>query len=453
MNDASRPATQPVTQLLAAFAAKSGPATQSGAIPPDAARMMSLSLLDWAAVAIAGKDEPVARLTRQMAQEDGGTPDAVVIGSDQRLPARSAALVNGATSHALDYDDTHFAHIGHPSVAVVPAALAVAARVGADGTRLRDAALIGVETSVRLGVWLGRSHYQTGFHQTGTAGAFGATAAAGHLLGLDADTMAHALGLVATRASGLKSQFGTMGKPYNAGIAAANGVEAALLAASGMISNPEGIECAQGFGPTHAGTTMAELPMPQPGAPWLFESVSHKFHACCHGTHAMLEALAELRALHGLSAEDVEHIELTTHPRWMAVCNIPTPRTGLEVKFSYRHAAAMALSGRDTGALDSFTDALATDAGLRALAEKVVVTASEEVPETAARLRITLQNGRTVEAAHDLNQPITLDARADKLAAKVRALLGETRAQALSDAVLGTSGPDLRAFETVLQAG
>ena len=218
-----------------------------------ALQVMRLSLLDWLAVTRAGADEPVARITRAMVADEGGRAEASALGLAARLPARAAALANGTASHALDYDDTHFAHIGHPSVAVIPAALAIAERVGASGAALQHAALVGVEASIRVGIWLGRAHYQTGFHQTATAGAFGAGLACARLMGFTADQAAMVLGLLATRASGLKSQFGTMGKPFNAGIAAANGVEAALLVARGFIANPDALEGPQGFGPTHAG--------------------------------------------------------------------------------------------------------------------------------------------------------------------------------------------------------
>jgi len=208
---------------------------------PEALHMMRLSIFDWAACGIAGRFEPVSRLVRDMVLAEKGTPDAILFGGGC-APARGAALVNGVTSHALDYDDTHFAHIGHPSVAVVSAALSVAERTKASGDALVRAALVGAEASARIGVWLGREHYQTGFHQTGTAGCFGATIAAARLLGCDHTRMTHAIGLASTRASGLKSQFGTMGKPYNAGAAAAMGVEVALLAQAGFVSNPRGLE-------------------------------------------------------------------------------------------------------------------------------------------------------------------------------------------------------------------
>ena len=405
--------------------------------------MMRLSLLDWAACGIAGRDEPVARILRDMVLAEGGVGEASLIGGG-RVPARAAALVNGAASHALDYDDTHFGHIGHPSVAVVPAALAMAQSCNARGEAFLQACLAGAELSIRVGLWLGRAHYQTGFHQTATAGAFGATAAAGRLLGLDAARMRQALGLASTRAAGLKSQFGTMGKPYHAGMAAATGVECARLASAGFVSRPDGLSCAQGFGPTHAGQADAHA-LDGLGTDWLFETVQHKFHACCHGTHAALEALAVLRpqVAPGAAAQ----ITLTVHPRWLSVCDIARPATGLEAKFSYRLTAAMALAGWDTAALDTFTDAACADADLIALRDRVRVASDEAMAETAALVRITLTDGTRLEAAHDLEAPMSMTAREGKLRAKVRSLLGEAATGTLWKTLSASNAPNLKELE------
>lgn len=412
-----------ITRQIAEFTSE----TATPQIPAQALRMMQLSFLDWAAVAIAGRDEPVARITREMVLDEGGTPQASLIGHQTRVPARAAALSNGTTSHALDYDDTHFAHIGHPSVAVIPAALAVAEARGIGGADLQAAALIGVEASIRIGVWLGRNHYQTGFHQTATAGAFGAGMAAARLMGLDAQGCAMVLGLLATRASGLKSQFGTMGKPFNAGLAAANGVEAATLVARGFTANPDALESAQGFGPTHAGEQITSA-LQGLGQEWLFDTISHKFHACCHGLHAVLEAGLTLAPL---DAQAIERIEVTTHPRWMTVCNQMAPTTGLGAKFSYGTVLAMQVLGHDTAVLSSYSDTVCADPAVQGLRARVHVTADDSVAETATRLRVALRDGTVLTASHDLNAPMTLDARQAKIQTKARSLLGEDRASAL----------------------
>ena len=389
---------------------------------------LRLSLFDWAVCAIAGAAEPVAGVVRSLAGGEGGNAVASVVGSPQKLPPRAAAWVNGATSHALDYDDTHFAHIGHPSVAVVPAALAVAEATGADAPAFRDAALIGAEASIRVGIWLGRDHYQAGFHQTATAGAFGAACAAGRLLNLSPDQMGHALGVVSTRASGLKSQFGTMGKPLNAGIAAANGVEAALLAAKGFVSDARAVDGPQGFGPTHHGANKVEA-FERLGSDWRFETVSHKFHACCHGLHAMLESIASIDPLP--NPDLITAVRTAAHPCWRNVCNIAAPKTGLEAKFSFRLAAAMALSGVSTTAVASFSDVTATDPRLCALRDRIDADFSDRLAETEAGVEVSLADGRVLRGRHDLLDPLDTGVRTRRLREKARALVGNDRADAL----------------------
>ena len=155
-----------ITERVAGFAVGS-----DGALFPASAKAVAkLSMLDWSAVMLAGLDEPVSVMVRRMVADDGGTPAATVFGLNNKLPPRAAALANGAASHALDYDDTHFAYVGHPSVAVMPAALAIGEKAGASGAELLQAFLVGVETTCRVGCFLGTSHYQHGFHQTATAG-------------------------------------------------------------------------------------------------------------------------------------------------------------------------------------------------------------------------------------------------------------------------------------------
>ncbi|MEE9428640.1 MAG: MmgE/PrpD family protein [Paracoccaceae bacterium] len=427
-----------VTSLLSKF-------SRQKQLPDSALEMMRLSLLDWSACALAGSNEPVTKIVQNLVLSEGGSPQALCVGATMRAPLRNAALINGVTSHALDYDDTHFAHIGHPSVAVVPTALAVAEHVGSSGADFLKAALIGIEASIRVGIWLGRSHYQAGFHQTATAGTFGATIAAGRLLELDPDQMEHALGIASTRASGLKSQFGTMGKPMNAGIAASNGVEAALLAKSGFLSNPKGLECMQGFADTHAGASDG-AGFVDIGKTWLFESISHKFHACCHGVHATLEAIGKIAS--EIQPEHVKSVKIVTNPRWQNVCNIQQPVSELEAKFSYNLTAAMALSQVSTGDLNSFSQQTLQNAGIAALRGKVEVQFNPDIPETAAKVVVVMDDGKNFKAQHDLNAKISMDQRREKLQAKAAALVGQDHAQNLWRAI--STGPDMKAFAKLL---
>ena len=397
--------------------------------------LMRLCLFDWAVCAIAGQEEPAASILAMACDSEG---EASVVGGGRTTPAE-AALINGTTGHALDYDDTHFGHIGHTSAVVMPALLALAEEREANLSDLLDAALIGSEAALRVGLWLGRSHYQAGFHQTATSGAVGAALGGARLLGLDPGATGHAVGLAAAGAAGLKGQFGTMGKPLNAGRAARGAVEAALWAEAGMTSDPAGLSGPQGLGATHHGAGDATA---FDGPDWQIAGLSHKFHACCHGLHAMLEALRDVPS-------DTVALTVTTNPRWLSVCNQPAPETGLAVKFSYRHTAAMALAGRDTGDIREYTGATARDPALCALREAVTVEASDSLSETQCRLTLTRASGETVTRSHDLAQPMAMEARTTRLRDKARTVLGPAKARDLWEA---TSGSDLAAVMAVLRS-
>ena len=425
-----------VAQRLSEFVLTAAPDAASS----DAERIMRLSLFDWAACGLAGTEEPVSRIVRATALAQGNQGHCAIFGGAGGVTPAMAALVNGATSHALDYDDTHFAHIGHPSVAVIPAALAV----GQSGADVLWAALIGAEVSVRVGLWLGRSHYQVGFHQTATAGAFGAAAAAGRLLGLSEAQMQVAFGVAATQAAGLKSQFGTMGKPYHAGLAARTGVEAAFLAQAGFDTRGHGIDGPQGFGPTHHGEANDDA-FESMAAAWQMETVSHKFHACCHGLHAMLDGVSSL----DVSPRSIERIDVTTHPRWLSVCNIDDPASGLESKFSYRHTAALSLCGFNTSALSSYTDELAQDYVLKDMRKRVVVQADDALAETEAKVSIWA-DGKATTARSNLSVPLQFETRVKRLRDKAQSLLGEDTERALWKATHGKRAPDLDALSDLM---
>jgi 2-methylcitrate dehydratase PrpD len=410
-------------------------------LPSNARATARLSLFDWMTCGLAGVDEPVAQAVRTTLAAEGGHPVAAVMGA-RRLPPRAAAMANGTISHALDYDDTHFAHVGHLSVGVYPAALAAGEEMGASATDVLDAFLVGAEAAIRVGLHLGRAHYDRGFHQTATAGAFGATIAVARLYGLTPDQTRAAIGLCATRASGLKSQFGTMGKPLNAGIAAANGIECAAFARAGITSADDGLAGPQGFIPTHADA-------PEPAAAqsdrFLFPDIRYKLHACCHGTHAMIEALRPL------APAQIAALHLRTSPRWLTVCDIKEPRTGLEVKFSYAWLAAMVLAGMSTASDRAYTDALAMDAALAAVARRVTVTGDPTLTDMQAVAEITFASGEIRTSAHDLAAPIPHDVLAASLQAKAQALIGP-RADMLWQAVAQIDRLSARDLGTLLVA-
>jgi len=389
---------------------------------------LKLSWLDWCAVALAGISEPVSCVVREQALADSGVEHCNVFGTSQKLPMKVAALVNGTVSHALDYDDTHFAHVGHTSVVVFSSVLSIAQAQGSSGRELLDAAFIGSEVTCHVGAWLGRSHYQAGFHQTATAGTFGATAAACRLLKLNHRQVRHALGLAATRASGLTSQFGTMSKPYHAGMAASNGVEVALLAGRGFTANIDGIECSRGFAETHhVEQEDAEPARALSGGPYVFNAVQHKFHACCHGLHASVEALQYLKDTQGLQASDVNSITVKTNPRWLKVCNVAEPASALESKFSYKHLCALVFSDYDTSALDTYSDERCMDESLQRIRSLTDVEADDAIPDTASQVVVQCADGSVYEARYDLADILPMQTREQRVLAKACVLLGEQK--------------------------
>ena len=407
-----------VERMLARFAHSDIP-TQ----PRDIAK---LCLFDWLVCGIAGKQEPIAQKLVEKAVSEGGQGQATLFGGGT-VPAAQAALVNGATAHALDYDDTHFAHIGHTSVVIISTALAIAEKTNASRDEFLNSIIVGSEAAVRIGIFFGRTHYQQGFHQTATSGAFGAVLAASRLLKLTEDQTITALGLCASRAGGLKAQFGTMAKPLNAGLAAETGVQSALWTQGGITATFEGLSAFDEAFQTEGNAAAFE----HLGQEWHFENVSHKFHACCHGLHAMLEALAPM----SIDPNQISRIVVRTNPRWMSVCNIHDPKTGLEAKFSYRATAAMALSGIDTASIASFSKATLGVSGVRSLIPLVHVSEDYRISETECRVEVSMLDGKIHETEFDLVSPQSIEIRAEKLRQKAKSVLGEARSNAIWQAV------------------
>lgn len=398
-------------------------------------------ILDTLGVALAGADDALVRILAAELEEQGGKPAAGVIGGALRLPALSAALLNGTMAHALDYDDVNLAMPGHPSVAVLPAVLALAEERGASGEALLAAFVAGYETACRVGLLVAPGHYNTlGFHATGTVGTFGAAAGCAHLLGLNEEQTVHALGIAATQAAGLKSMFGTMCKPLHAGRAAYNGLLAARLAARGFTARPDSLECAQGFARTHSADFDPAAALATPEGGWHIRHNLFKYHAACYLTHAGIETARKLRLDHAITPERVAAITLRVDETVDRVCNIPEPATGLEAKFSLRLTAAMALAGRETGRLDLYTAETATDPALMALRDRVTVDFQQGWSNTRAEMEIRLIDQTTVHATHDAGIPAAdIAAQGGRLEAKfaglVAPLLGEARAAALIDEV------------------
>jgi 2-methylcitrate dehydratase PrpD len=402
-------------------------------IPDDARLVAAQCLLDFCGCAVAGAHDPLVDiLVGEVASREHAT-EASLVGRKERATAVTAALVNGAAGHALDYDDTHTTMMGHPSVPVIPTALALAEATGAGGRRLVEAIVAGFELECRLGGLLGAGHYLAGFHATATVGTFGAAAAAAHLLGLDADQWLCALGLAGTQAAGLKASFGTMAKPLHAGRAAATGLQAALLARRGFTAATAVVECPQGFAATHAAGPASDVWLEQSRGRFFICDTLFKHHAACYLTHAAIEATTALRQRHQLVPDAVREIEVHVAPTVLGTCNISEPNTGLELKFSLRATTALALTGEDTAAPETYSDAKAADPRLIAVRNRVRVVEDSELVPTRARVVVHANGGR-FEGEADTGVPSRdLEAQQILLERKFRALaspaLGASRTE------------------------
>ena len=410
-------------------------------------------LLDWVGVALAGTHEPLVESLLKVVHAEGGAETALILGRTLRLAPTQAALVNGTASHALDYDDVNYAMSGHPSVPLFPALFAVAEQAGAGGDALLSAFAAGYEFECRVGAALGPSHYARGFHATATLGALGAAVACAHLRGLDASPTARAVGIAATQAAGLKSLFGTDCKPLHAGNAARVGVLAAELAARGFGAREDILECAQGFGLTHADGIDAEAAARTPPGGFHLLSNLFKYHASCYETHATIEACRTLKPELPAAVEEVLSVEVRVNPYCDRICNLQEPVDGLQAKFSLRQMAAFALEGLDTADARIFSRETIRAPKVRMWHQRVAVLLDAAVQPSQARVRVMTHAGQSFDSFHDAARPAEdLAAQRVRLVAKFKGLLASRMATSeldgLAEACLGVDRPD--GFRTLL---
>ncbi len=319
-------------------------------IPSDASVAARQCIVDWLGCALAGSTEPLAEILRAEFAADAG--HATLIGASQQTSAKTAALINGAAGHALDFDDTNLVGGLHATAVVLPAALALAEEIGASGADLLCAYVAGVEICARLRVVVGDEHYRQGWHITSTLGIFGAVAAAGRLLRLNLDEFGRAVGLAASQVGGVHANFGTMTKPFHAGFAAEQGLLSARLARRGFTANPDAFEHA--FAQMSGEIDWSRIePLADTFA--VTDTLLKRF-ASGHGTQATILATRALMS-DGLVADDVVRAQVRTSdsvPR--SAYGVRVPHTGLEAKFSLPGVCALTLLGHDLTLPASFSD-------------------------------------------------------------------------------------------------
>jgi len=353
------------------------------------------SLVNLIGVAAGASRHPMVDMVLGVGAGWGGNPQATVIGRGQKTDEHTAALANGVSSHIFDYDDTLLDTILHPSAPVLPALLAYAEREGVGGRRVLEAFVVGVEAEQRVAQTVCPSHYERGWHVTGSVGAFGAAAGVGWLMGLDERRMTYALGLAATQPVGLREMFGTHTKPFHAGKAAANGLLAARLAATGFTSSSKSLEAPRGFGRVTSEDPRFERLTAGWGDSWRITANSYKPFPCGVVIHPAIDGVVQLHG-RGVRAGDVERLELFVHPWVLELTAKKEPRDGLEARFSVYHCAAAGLLDGWVG-LAQLADARVTAPDVLELRAKVTARADPALAEDQARIRARLRSGRSEE--------------------------------------------------------
>lgn len=369
------------------------------------------TLLDTIGVALAARNSDLVAALARTHPGHAGPGSPTIWTSARAADAETAAMVNGATAHALDYDDTNESIRGHLAATIWPVLLALGEQVRPSGRALVEAYVVGVRAAVAIADGMAiDDHYARGWHSTSTVGVVAATCAAARLLGLTVMQARHALGLAGSMASGSRQNFGTMTKPFHAGLAARNAVLAATLARAGFEANPSMLEGPLGYYALMDGRARlarVALSLREAWTPSR-HGVSLKNYAVCYNLHRMCDAMVALKARTGLRPDAVARIRVAIEPQGKAPLIHSRPAAALECKFSAEYALAALLDGRSLGPAD-FGDGILDGEALQALMPRIEVceqasppAGSREWQEGFAVVSVELHSGETLVERVDM---------------------------------------------------
>ena len=398
------------------------------------------AVIDWYACLLPGSIVTPATLLEQAFAEDLDRGNAR-LASGRRATLRTAALINGAASHAVEFDDIYRDAGYHPGSPTIAAALAAAQARRVSGLAFLRGVIVGYEVSTRIGESVMPSHYNY-WHTTGTIGSFGAAAAVATILGCNRTQFAHALATVGTFASGLQQAFRSqaMSKPLHGGHAADVGAMAAMAAARGVTGALDIIE-----GPVGFGAAMSEQPdwnkaLRGLGSDYHITQMTFKNHGCCGHNFAPLDGTLHLQKTHGFSWRDVKRVRIASYKAGTDIVNNATPEGEYQAKFSLQYVTAHALV-HGSVRLNAFTPERLSDPDVRALLAKVEVSADPELSkgypnQRAAHIEIELDNGRKFTYFQpyrkgDPELPLTDDELNDKFRELAVPVIGDSAAQQL----------------------
>ncbi len=410
------------TATLAGFVAE----TSLEEIPEDAQVKAKEAIIDYVGVALYGSHHEVGETISDYV-------DSALPGSDAQVLARGtastpgAALANGTFGHAIDYDDTFESIIIHPTSPVFAAAMAAGDHADASGADVLAGYVIGVEVAYRTGHSTYPSHYENGWHSTGTVGSFGAAAAAASILDLSTDEIRHAFGITASGSSSLKKNFGTMTKPLHAGHAAQVGVRAALLAQNGFTADTNVFEETLGYGNVMTiGDTFDPSALTEKlGEEWAVSDIGYKPYPSGVITHAAMDAMYEAVNEHDLTLDTVDSIVVTIDDAASEMLHHENPSNALEAKFSIEFCLSTILRERAAG-IHEFTDEYVGTPETKAAMKKVSRAFEsnlfgQDFGNYGARIRIETIDGEEIVveeryAPGTPNNPVS----AERLEAKFR---------------------------------
>lgn len=383
------------TELIGALSGR-GIDDLPGAVVREAKRL----ILDFLGVGLAGSRTESGRIACDFALEMAGPGEASLIGRSGRVAAVHAAFANAISSHSVELDDVDELALFHHGPPIVAAALAAAEAAGRSGADLVVSIVAGCETMTRLSQATNNSLRDRGFHTTPTCGVFGATIAAGILLGLSDDQMVSALGLAGAQASGLMEMYGpSMQKRFNPGPAARNGVTSALMARAGFTGSDTIIDGERGFAAAFAGHFDRERFIQGLGRS-VPMTVEYKPYSCARPIHNVIDAMLELRA-EGLRADEVKEITVKRHPDWAFYHLINEPRTFHEAQVSMPYSAALALvEGQALPA--QYAQVGQNDIDVMNLSRKIVAAVDESLSRgVSCHVVVQTTDGRQFDAKVD----------------------------------------------------
>lgn len=412
----------PATHLLADWVVHCGMSDVPAGVRKEALR----SIVNWIGVTLGGSSQEAVSIALLTLAPFSCSSGESIFGRTEKLDPLRTALITGISSHVLDFDDTDLRTIIHPAGPVAAALFALCQTQRISGAEFLQAFILGVEVECRLGRAIYPSHYDMGWHITGTCGAFGAAAACGRALGLNTHQMQMALGIAATEAAGLKIMFGSMCKSLNIGRAAENGLLAALLAAKGFTSSDQALEGKDGY--IYAASRQHNYDALTQGLGEHFEisNNTYKPFACGIVIHPAIDAVLQLRTEYHIKPADVRSIALRVNPLVLQLTGKQEPKDGLEGKFSIYHSVAVALT-RGYAGPDEYSDEAVNDPAIVALRRRVSVRTDPAVRADEAFVTLTMMDGRTLEkhvehAVGSIERPLTdreLDSKYRQLAKKI----------------------------------